>query len=111
MTVHVQATDTAYTADNLASGARVMLTAPAPEAGPADTADAGALSTPAGVQACVSALGGGDALAVSVDVATYDGRPAAIVAISRGDQATAYAVSPECTTGAPHLLHDPVAVP
>lgn len=109
--LHVQVSTTAYTKATLAAGARTLLDAPGPEASSGDAPSAGPLATDAGVDACLEALGAGDASAVSVDLATYEGQPAAIVVATQPDRTVVYAVGRECTTGDPQVVQDAVPVP
>ena len=109
--LHVQSSGTAYAADTLASQARDLVTTPGPEVGADQAAALGALATPDGANACVAALGDADAPAVTIDLATFAGQPAAVVVISRADKTTAYAVQRGCATGDPEVIKDAVPVP
>ncbi len=109
--LHMQASDTAYTADSLASGARALVTSPGPEVGADRAAALGPLATPDGASACVAALGDADAPSVTIDLATYAGQPAAIIVIARPDKTTVYAVQRSCATGDPEVIKDAVPVP
>lgn len=109
--LHVQASDTAYTADNLASSARALITSPGPQIGADQVSTLGTLATPDGANACVAALGDADAPSVTIDLATYAGQPAAVVVIARPDKTTAYAVQRGCATGDPEVIKDAVPVP
>jgi hypothetical protein len=109
--VHVQVSTTAYTKASLPAGARTLLDAPGPEASSGDAPSVGPLATDAGVDACLEALGVSDASAVSVDLATYEGQPAAIVVATQPDRTLAYAVGRECTTGDPQVVQEAVPVP
>ena len=57
----------------------------------------GALSTSAGLRACLGALGVAGADGVVVDLARYQGAPAAVVLVTRGDARTAHVVAPSCS--------------
>lgn len=128
--VHLQASSTAYTSDGLATQARALLAAPVAEVTPsaAQTADAaavsdgspdsttaalGAVGTRAGISGCLVALGEADATSASVDLATFDGQPAAIVVVSHTGEAmaTAYAVERDCARADAHILQDATPVP
>jgi hypothetical protein len=109
--VHVQVSSTAYTKDGLAAGAQTLIASPGPDASVGDAPSAGPLVTQAGAAACVSALGASDAGAVSIDLATYEGQPAAIVVVRRSDSTTVYAVQRDCGDGDAGILQDPVPVP
>ena len=49
--------------------------------------------------------------AVSADLATFAGRPAVVVVVTRAGASTAWAVERSCTTGAPGLLAGATPVP
>jgi hypothetical protein len=109
--VHVQVSTTAYTKDSLVTGAQTLIASPGPDASVGDAPSAGPLVTQSGAAACVNALGAGDAGAVSIDLATYDGQPAAIVVVRRSDTTTVYAVQRDCGDGDPGVLQEGVPVP
>jgi hypothetical protein len=109
--VHVQVSNTAYTKDSLVSGAQALIASPGPDASVGDAPSAGPLVTQAGAAACVQALQAGDAGAVSIDLATYEGQPAAIVVVKRSDSTSVYAVQRDCGDGDAGILQDAVAVP
>lgn len=109
--LHLQASGTAYAADTLAAGARALVTNPGPEVAADQDGALGPLATPDGANACVAALGDADAPSVTIDIATYAARPAAIVVIARPDKTTAYAVQRDCATGDPEIIQDSVPVP
>jgi hypothetical protein len=109
--VHVQVSSTAYTKGGLAAGAQTLVASPGPDASVGDAPSAGPLVTQAGAAACVNALGASDAGAVSIDLATYEGQPAAIVVVRRSDSTTVYAVQRDCGDGDAGIIQDPVPVP
>jgi hypothetical protein len=109
--VHVQVSTTAYTKDSLVSGAQTLIASPGPDASVGDAPSAGPLVTQAGAAACVQALQAGDAGAVSIDLATYEGQPAAIVVVRRSDSTSVYAVQRDCGDGDAGVIQDAVAVP
>lgn len=109
--VHVQVSNTAYTKDGLVAGAQALIASPGPDASVGDAPSAGPLVTQAGAAACVDALGAGDAGAVSIDLATYQGQPAAIVVVRRSDSTAVYAVQRDCGEGDAGILQDAVPVP
>lgn len=109
--VHVQVSTTAYTRDGLVTGAQTLLASPGPDASVGDAPSAGPLVTQSGAAACVDALHAGDAGAVSIDVATYEGQPAAIVVVRRSDTTTVYAVQRDCGDGDAGIIQDAVPVP
>ena len=108
--VHVQVSTTAYTKDGLATGAQTLLDSPGPDASVGDAPSAGPLVTQAGAAACVAALGASDAGAVSIDLASYEGQPAAIVVVRRSDSTVVYAVQRDCGDGDAGLIQDAVPV-
>jgi hypothetical protein len=112
-TVHIQLSTTAYDAGTLASGARQLLdhpAAPVPDL-TANASSLGPVATPIGLGSCLAALGVSNPAAVSADLATFDGRPAAIVVVTRDGAATAWAVARSCTEGSPGILKDATPVP
>ena len=109
--VHVQVSSTAYTKGGLAAGAQTLVASPGPDASVGDAPSAGPIVTQAGAAACVNALGASDAGAVSIDLATYEGQPAAIVVVRRSDSTTVYAVQRDCGDGDAGIIQDPVPVP
>ena len=48
---------------------------------------------------------------MSIDLATYEGQPAAIVVVRRSDSTTVYAVQRDCGNGDPGIIQDPLTVP
>jgi hypothetical protein len=109
--VHVQVSTTAYTKDGLATGAQTLLDSPGPDASVGDAPSSGPLVTQAGAAACVAALGASDAGAVSIDLASYEGQPAAIVVVRRSDSTVVYAVQRDCGDGDAGVIRDAVPVP
>ena len=109
--VHVQVSSTAYTKDSLVPGAQTIIASPGPDASVGDAPSAGPLVTQAGAAACVDALGASDAGAVSIDLATYEGQPAAIVVVRRADSTTVFAVERDCGDGDAGILQESVPVP
>jgi hypothetical protein len=109
--VHVQVSTTAYTKDGLATAAQTLLDSPGPDASVGDAPSSGPLVTQAGAAACVAALGATDAGAVSIDLASYEGQPAAIVVVRRSDSTVVYAVQRDCGDGDAGVIRDAVPVP
>ena len=109
--VHVQVSTTAYSKDGLAAGAQTLLDSPGPDASVGDAPSSGPLVTQAGAAACVAALGASDAGAVSIDLASYEGQPAAIVVVRRSDSTVVYAVQRDCGDGDAGVIQDAVPVP
>lgn len=90
------ASGTDYTADQLSAQVDQVL------AGQPTAADApsGPLSTPAGVAACLSAIGAPQARPLLVDVARYQGAPAAVVVVpASGGGREIWVVSTTCSPG------------
>lgn len=110
-TVHIQASDTSYAAGNLADHARTLLTNPGPQLDPAAAGAAGAIGTPAGLTSCLAGLRVGTAAAVSVDLATFDGSPAAIVVVTNNGNSSAWVVARTCSAAAPGVLKTATDVP
>jgi len=109
--VHVQISNTAYTKDGLVTQAQALIASPGPDASVGDAPSAGPLVTQSGAAACVDALGASDAGAVNMDLATYDGQPAAIVVVRRSDTTSVYAVQRDCGDGDAGVIQDAVPVP
>ena len=109
--VHVQVSTTAYTKDVLATGAQTLLDSPGADASVGDAPSSGPLVTQAGAAACVAALGASDAGAVSIDLASYEGQPAAIVVVRRSDSTVVYAVQRDCGDGDAGVIQGAVPVP
>jgi hypothetical protein len=109
--VHVQVSNTAYSKRDLVTGAQALIASPGPDASTGDAPSAGPLVTQAGAAACVQALGAGDAGSVSIDLAQYDGKPAAIVVVRRSDSTSVYAVERDCGAGDAGVIQDAVEVP
>lgn len=109
--VHVQVSTTAYTKGNLATGAQTLLDSPGPDASVGDAPSSGPLVTQSGAAACVATLGASDAGAVSIDLASYEGQPAAIVVVRRSDSTVVYAVQRDCGDGDAGIIQDAIPVP
>ncbi|MGL5849930.1 MAG: hypothetical protein ACRCZD_04015 [Phycicoccus sp.] len=113
--VQVVTTGTAYSTVDLADQARVVagLSAERPAARPVpgsvEGGASGAVATPDGALTCAQALGPETWVTVVVDIATVDGRPAAVLVLTDGTGRTvAYAVARSCTTGAPAVVRGPL---
>lgn len=111
--VHIQLSTTAYDATTLMANARDLLTSPrAPlRDGAAEAPSLGPIATEIGLASCVRALGVTSLDAVSVDLATYAGEPAAIIVVTNDGASTAYAVRRSCTTDSPELLLGATPIP
>lgn len=111
--VHIQLSTTAYDASNLTTRARTLLASPgAPlRDGAAEAPSLGPIATRIGLASCLRALGVTSPEAVSADLATYAGEPAAIIVVTDDGRTTAYAVRRSCTTDAPEVLLGATPVP
>ncbi|WP_020141637.1 hypothetical protein [Terracoccus sp. 273MFTsu3.1] len=116
--LHIQLSTTAYTAGTLATQARELLDHPGQPIRDlaAESPGIGPIATPIGLEACleeIGAVGAADPApeAVSADLATFAGRPAVVVVVTRAGASTAWAVERSCTTGAPGLLAAATPVP
>lgn len=112
-TVHVQRSDTAYAAGNLAERARELLERPGPQLEPTASTlpSIRPVGTPAGLSSCLSALKVTDASAVSVDLATFDGSPAAVIVVTREVTTNAWVVARTCAAGDPGVIKAATEVP
>ncbi|MCU1536302.1 MAG: hypothetical protein JWP82_653, partial [Humibacillus sp.] len=109
---HIQLSSTDYTAATLAAKARDLLDHPAtplPDLA-AEAPSIGPIATPVGLSSCLSAIGAGPG-AVTVDLATFEGKPAAIVVVTSGGGSTAYALGRACAPGTVEALAPATPVP
>ncbi len=106
--VQVQASGTAYTSANIKAEVTRRLSVPPTEAGGAVKApqgqhEASTLTTAAGLRACLNAIQAGTARPLLVDLATYNGKPAAVIVLGNGSTGPAskqlWVVSPTCAPG------------
>lgn len=99
----VRASGTAYTKANLSTEVTQQLSAAppnAPQAGGDSEGAQTALRTPAGLHACLAALGDSAATPLLVDLATYNGQPVAVIVLpGNADGRQIWVVSRTCTTG------------
>ncbi|MEP6796875.1 MAG: hypothetical protein ABI890_01950 [Lapillicoccus sp.] len=110
---HVRMSSESYDQAGLGLQARDLLAYPSATLRSTQPAS-GRLATEAGVDACLQGLGITDVssvTSVSVDLASYEGTPAAIVVVTTPAGVTAYAVGRDCSAGAPHLLRTGASVP
>ena len=103
--VPVRASGTAYTSANIRTEVNRQLAASAGGTGgavKAPQAERGTstLTTPAGLRACLSAIQAGTARPLLVDLATYNGKPAAVIVLADGSSGASskqlWVVSPTC---------------
>ena len=109
---HLQLSTTDYTEGTFAAQARALLDDPAtalPDLA-AESPSLGPIATPVGLASCLGALGAGTG-AVTADLATFDGRPAAIIVVTDGGTSTAYAVERNCSPGNVTALAGATPVP
>ncbi|GAA2740207.1 hypothetical protein GCM10009868_01520 [Terrabacter aerolatus] len=116
--LHIQLSTTAYARGSFAAQARTLLDHPGqPIRGlAAESPGIGPIATPIGLEACLEEIGAVDGTRpapdhVSADVATFEGRPAVVVVVTRAGASTAWAVERSCTTSAPGLLQGATPVP
>ena len=109
---HIQLSTTNYDAGTLGAKARTLLDHPATPlaALAAESPSLGPIATPVGLASCLSALDVGPG-AATVDLATFDGRPAAIIVITHDGTSTAYAVERSCSPGNVTALAGATPVP
>lgn len=96
----VSASSTNYTAADFNQQAASMAASPVRSPDPAQIAQFGSLASPKGIIACVSAIGTSlldHPDKVRVDLATYNGKPAVIVVVTKGSVRTAFALSTTCS--------------
>lgn len=117
-TVHIQLSSTKYAAGNLAQYTRRLLNGRGPEIGTrsAEAPSIGPLATPIGLASCLRALpvgGASPVSAVSVDLASYDNAPAAVVVVTHdaASASTAWVVERSCSQGDPHVIKAATLVP
>lgn len=112
-TVHIQLSTTAYDAGNLVVRAKELLASPSTplREGAAEAPALGPIATEIGLASCLEALQAPTPDAVSADLATYAGQPAAIIVVTSGGVSTAYAVRRSCTTGDAQVLHESTPLP
>lgn len=109
--IHVESSSRSYLRNSLARTAQDMLDQPGAERASVGDPALGALGTSAGVIECVTTLGAGESESVSVDLASFDGAPAAIIVVDDGGLRQVFAVQRSCGKGDPGLLYGPVPMP
>lgn len=110
---HLQLSETDYTAADLAEQARAMLNHPgAPiQVLAAESPTLGPIATEVGLASCLTAHSLPTDVPVNVDLATYEGRPAAIIVVTEDGRSTVRVVERTCTAGHPAPLTEPTPVP
>lgn len=111
--IHIQLSTTAYDASNLVTRARELITSPGPEIRELSTeAGLGPVATPIGVTTCLDAIPAREReQGVSVDLATYEGRPAAIIVTEGATATVAYVVERTCGVQRPGVIKGATPVP
>jgi predicted anti-sigma-YlaC factor YlaD len=101
--VPVRHSGTKYTTANITDEVRAQLATPVESTGggsaiqPAAGTDATTLASPAGLKACLAALNAPSAVPLLVDLATYNGKPAAVLVLpSATNGQELWVVSPTC---------------
>lgn len=111
--LHIQVSSTDYTAGDLPAQARQLLSSPsAPlEVLAAEAPTLGPIATEVGLLSCLRAHALPTDVPVHVDLATYEGQPAAVIVVTQADGSTVRVVERTCTEAAPEALTEPVPVP
>lgn len=111
--LHIQLSHTRYTEDDLAGQARAMVSRPdAPiQVLAAEAPTLGPIATEIGLTSCLRELGLPTDVPVHVDLARYEGDPAAVIAVTQGGATTVRVVQRSCTTGHADVVKDAVSVP
>lgn len=111
--VHLQLSERDYTEAGLAEQARAMLSNPdAPiQVLAAEAPTLGPIATEVGLDSCLRAHSLPTDVPVHVDLATYEGRPAAVIVVTQGGRSTVRVVERTCTSGHPAPLTDATPVP
>ncbi|MDV3219959.1 hypothetical protein [Intrasporangium sp.] len=111
--LHIQLSSTNYTAADLPLQARAMLTNPGPpvQVLAAEAPTLGPIATEVGLEDCLGAHSLPTDVPVHVDIATYEGRPAAIIVVTDGGRSTVRVVERTCSTGNPAPLTQATPVP
>jgi hypothetical protein len=109
---HIQLSTTDYRASTFGAQARALIDHPATPLTDlaAESPSIGPIATPVGLASCLDALATGPG-AVSLDLATFEGRPAAIIVVTRDGTSTAYAVERSCAPGTVTALAGATPVP
>jgi hypothetical protein len=114
--VQIRFSETRYTGADFVTQSKVLRTLPG-TAFKAKRLAAGAaaavepVGTPAGLTACLSAIGAGDAQMVRADIAFYEGQPAVIIVATTNGIPTAYAVGRRCTVTDSTVLRPGTSLP
>lgn len=111
--LHIQLSTTAYDGANLETKAADLLARPAAPLKPldAESPSVGPIGTQIGLSSCLEALGVSDPTAVSADLATYRGNPAAVVVVTRDSTSEVWVVERSCRPGAPGIIRTATSLP
>ncbi len=104
--VVVENTGSNYTRAHLATQAAALTKRTGPTLSPAQVKKLGSMATSSGILACMQSIGAGlmhDPDKITVDIARFQGEPAAVVVITKGPKSTAWVVSRTCSKGTPPL--------
>ncbi len=104
--VVVESSGSDYTSKGLATQAAALTRQAGPTLSPAQVKEIGSMATRQGVVACMQSIGAGllnDPDKITVDIAHFEGAPAAIVVITKAKKSTAWVVSRSCAKGEPPL--------
>jgi hypothetical protein len=111
--MHIQLSDTDYRPGMLPAEVRSAMSHPHTplHALQAEAPALGPIAAPTGLQSCLEALGEFPPYTVLADLATYDGHPAAVLAVTRQGSTTAYVVKRTCQPGNAQILRDATPIP
>lgn len=111
--LHIQLSSTGYTAAGLPVQARALLARPDTplQVLAAEAPALGPIATEVGLLSCLREHGLPTDVPVHVDLASYEGRPAAVIVVTQTDRSTVRVVERSCTAGDPAALTAAVDVP
>ena len=111
--LHIQLSATDYTAATLTTRARAMLNRPDAPIGvlAAEAPTLGPIATEVGLESCLRAHSLPTDVPVHVDLATYEGRPAAVIVVTQAGSSSVRVVERTCQVGNPALLSEATPVP
>jgi hypothetical protein len=111
--MHIQLSDTDYVAAAFPAEVHSAMAHPRPPLHDlqAEAPGIGPIGTRMGLESCLHALGEFPPYTVLADLASYDGHPAAILAVTRGAGTTAYVVKRNCQPGNAQILRDATPIP
>lgn len=110
--VHVQLSSTQYSDAHLSEQAAALWRSPQPplRALSAESTAIGPIGTPLGVSQCLSALGVSGVSRAVVDLAVYDGAPAAVVVTDGADGRDVRVVNRQCGAASTSVLAGPLTL-